>query len=228
MRLVLTGPVIRRRLALCMAVFFALFTALAGRLFYLQVIAAEALQRRAQSQWTSESAIQPTRGRILDRNGAVLAQSATAYTASVSPRQVTDPARFAALLSPVLDMEAAAIEKRGLGHQQGRRHPAAPAAPGDGPAAQADEGGIRRRGGRRAERAVPGGGEQALLPHGPVRHPADRPDHHRRRGPGGAGAVAGPLPLRQGGPGAQRDRRQGPLPGLRRERVHRRGQRRQR
>ena len=41
MRLVLTGPVIRRRLALCMAVFFMLFTALAGRLCFLQVIAAE-------------------------------------------------------------------------------------------------------------------------------------------------------------------------------------------
>ena len=112
MRLVLTGPVIRRRLALCMAVFFTLFSALATRLFYLQVIAAEDLQRRAQSQWTSESAIQPTRGRILDRNGAVLAQSATAYTASVSPRQVTDAARFAAILAPVLDMEAAVVEAR--------------------------------------------------------------------------------------------------------------------
>ena len=102
-----------------MAVFFMLFTALAGRLFYLQVIASEALQRRAQSQWTSESAIQPTRGRILDRNGAVLAQSATAYTASVSPRQVTDPAKFAAILSPILDMEAAAIEKRASDTRRG-------------------------------------------------------------------------------------------------------------
>ena len=112
MRLVLTGPVIRRRLALCLVLFLFLFAVLGARLFYLQVIAAESLQRRAQSQWTSESAIQPTRGRILDRNGAVLAQSATAYTASVSPRQVTDAARFAAILSPVLDMEAAVIEGR--------------------------------------------------------------------------------------------------------------------
>lgn len=112
MRLVLTGPVIRRRLALCMALFFGLFSALSARLFYLQVVASEDLQRRAQSQWTSESAIQPTRGRILDRNGAVLAQSATAYTASVSPRQVADAARFAELLSPVLDIEAAAIEQK--------------------------------------------------------------------------------------------------------------------
>ena len=95
-----------------MAVFFLLLSALGGRLFWLQVIQGRALQRRAQSQWTSESAIRPTRGRILDRNGAVLAQSATAYTASASPRQVKDAARFAALMAPVLDMEAAVIEKK--------------------------------------------------------------------------------------------------------------------
>ena len=110
--MVLTGPVIRRRLAMCMAVFLMLFSALSARLFQLQVMEAEALQRRAQSQWTSESVIAPTRGMILDRNGRVLAQSATAYTASVSPRQVADAARFAALLAPVLDMEAETIRKR--------------------------------------------------------------------------------------------------------------------
>ena len=107
--MVLTGPVIRRRLALCMAVFILLLTVLGGRLFWLQVIGGRALQQRAQSQWTSESVVKPARGAILDRNGAVLAQSATAYTASASPRQVVDPARFATLLSPVLDMEAAVI-----------------------------------------------------------------------------------------------------------------------
>ena len=89
-----------------------LFSALGGRLFWLQVVEGRALQRRAQSQWTSESAIRPTRGRILDRKGAVLAQSATAYTASASPRQVVDADRFAALLAPVLDMEAAVIRRK--------------------------------------------------------------------------------------------------------------------
>ncbi len=102
-----------------MAAFFLLFCALSGRLFWLQVVQGQALQRRAQSQWTSESAIRPTRGRILARNGAVLAQSATAYTASVSPRQVADADRFAMLLSPVLDMEAAAIRKRALDTSRG-------------------------------------------------------------------------------------------------------------
>ena len=110
--MVLTGPVIRRRLALLMAIFLALFLLLGGRLFQLQILEAEDLQLRAQSQWTSESTIQPTRGRILDRNGAVLAQSATAYTLSVSPRQVKNAATLAQLLSPILDMDAAAIERK--------------------------------------------------------------------------------------------------------------------
>ena len=95
-----------------MVVFFLLFAVLSARLFQLQIIEGEALQRRAQSQWTSQSAIQPIRGRILDRNGAVLAQSATAYAASVSPRQVVNPHRFAAILAPVLDMEVQTVEAR--------------------------------------------------------------------------------------------------------------------
>ena len=110
--MVLTGPVIRRRLALLMAIFFFLFLMLGGRLFQLQILQAEDLQLRAQSQWTSESTIQPTRGRILDRNGAVLAQSATAYTLSVSPRQVKNAAALAQVLAPILDMDAAAIERK--------------------------------------------------------------------------------------------------------------------
>ena len=110
--MVLTGPVIRRRLALLMAVFLALFLTLSARLFQLQVLEAEQLQIRAQAQWTSESTIQPTRGRILDRNGSVLAQSATAYTLSVSPRQVKDPIRMAQVLAPILEMgEDKLIEK---------------------------------------------------------------------------------------------------------------------
>ena len=95
-----------------MAAFFVLFLLLTARLFYLQAIAAEDLQRRAQAQWTSESVIAPTRGAIYDREGTVLAMSATAYTASASPRQVKDAAAFARILAPVLDMEESEIALR--------------------------------------------------------------------------------------------------------------------
>ena len=110
--MVLTGPVIRRRLALLMAAFLALYLVLCARLFQLQILQGQELQTRAQSQWTSESTIQPTRGRIYDRNGAVLAQSATAYTLSVSPRQVRDAERMAQVLSPIIDVEEETIVKR--------------------------------------------------------------------------------------------------------------------
>jgi len=112
MIMVLTGPVIRRRLALLTAIFFALFIALSCRLFQLQLLQAQALQLRAQAQWTSESIIHPTRGKIMDRNGAVLAQSATAYTLSVSPRQVRDASQMARVLAPILDMEEDSIARK--------------------------------------------------------------------------------------------------------------------
>ena len=117
--MVLTGPRIRRRLALLMALFFTLFVLLGMRLFELQVLMAEELQLRAQSQWTSESVIRPTRGEITDRNGTVLAQSATAYTLSVSPRQVKDADLLARLISPVIEMEAEAIAKKASDKSRG-------------------------------------------------------------------------------------------------------------
>lgn len=112
MRLVLTGPLIRRRLALSMAVFLVLFVALSARLAYLQVVSSEELQRRAQAQWTSESVISPARGEIIDRNGNVLAISATAYTASVNPRQVADAQVMGEILSPILGIEASVLTNK--------------------------------------------------------------------------------------------------------------------
>ena len=107
-----TGPLIRRRILIVLAIFLALFLVLITRLADLQILQAKELQQRAQAQWTSESIIYPTRGSILDRNGNVLAMSATAYIASVSPRQVQDVSRFAQVLAPILDMDEETIRKK--------------------------------------------------------------------------------------------------------------------
>lgn len=117
--MIATGPVIRRRIATVIAAFFLLYLVLIARLFYLQVIAAEELQKRAQSQWTSESTIAPTRGTIYDRNGKTIAMSATAYIASVSPRLVKDPQRFAQVLAPILDMSEETIRKKAADTSKG-------------------------------------------------------------------------------------------------------------
>lgn len=110
--MVSTGPVIRRRLALLMVIFAVLFFCVGIQLFRLQILQGEELQRRAQKQWTSESIIAPQRGTIYDRNGKALAMSATAYTVSVSPRQVSDPVQMARILAPILDVSEELIAKR--------------------------------------------------------------------------------------------------------------------
>ena len=95
-----------------MGMFALLFAALIARLFHLQIVRAGELQTRAQTQWTSESVVSPRRGAIVDRNGELLAVSATAYTASASPRQVEQPEAFARILSPVLDLTEEQILKK--------------------------------------------------------------------------------------------------------------------
>jgi len=117
--LVVTGPVIRRRIALSLVFFTALFVLLAAQLFKLQILEAEELQQRAQTQWTSQSVIAPRRGSIYDRTGRVLAISATAYTASVSPRQVADVRTFARILAPILDMDEEAIVQKASDRSKG-------------------------------------------------------------------------------------------------------------
>lgn len=107
-----TGPETRRRIAVTMAAFLILFLIMAGRLFYLQVIRAEELQTKAKSQWTMETVVQPMRGKILDRNGNVLAESATAYSLSVSPRQIENKISLASVLSPLLEMDENAVYAR--------------------------------------------------------------------------------------------------------------------
>ncbi len=110
--MVLQGPVVRRRLALGMAVFFALMLILGARLFVLQVVRRDELISRAVNQWTNESTISARRGTIYDRNGNALAISASAYTVSASPRQVKNAQALSQLLAPILDLDAENIEKK--------------------------------------------------------------------------------------------------------------------
>ena len=72
------------------------------------------------AQWTQSSAVTARRGDILDRNGRVLAQSATAYNVSAVPRQVTNPEGFAKMLAPLLNLKEATILTRFTDITKGR------------------------------------------------------------------------------------------------------------
>ena len=75
-----------RRRSLCVLLIFAIAAAsLSAVLFRMQVTEYEEYQRRVLDQITVGSALKANRGRILDRNGNVLAENMTVWRIYISP-----------------------------------------------------------------------------------------------------------------------------------------------
>jgi len=70
----------------------AVFAALAGRLYYLQVIAAEQYALLADENRINHRLLAPERGVLLDRNGLALARNRPTYRVAVIPEQTKDVA----------------------------------------------------------------------------------------------------------------------------------------
>ena len=66
------------------------FALLGARLAHLQVVRHEDLAAQAETNRTAVLPIVPNRGRILDRNGEVLATNYSAYTLEITPSKVDD------------------------------------------------------------------------------------------------------------------------------------------
>ncbi len=81
-----------------------LMLALVLRLGWIQFVMAEELQAKAWEQWNRSIPAPSSRGDIYDRDGQLLAGSATVETVVAIPPQVNDPAFTARTLAPVLDM----------------------------------------------------------------------------------------------------------------------------
>jgi len=100
----------KKRLLAMLALITFLFLLLMGRLFYVQVIWGPELAERALDQQTLDTSLSANRGRILDRDGQVLAQSGTAYRVLLNPQTIdrnaaSDRPRIARELSEILDMD---------------------------------------------------------------------------------------------------------------------------
>ena len=83
-----------------------------GRLFYIQVLWGEALQEKAIDQWTREIPVIAARGKIVDRNGVVLADNEDTYTVFVRKRAVTDMEGLVDALSSVLELDKTYVRNR--------------------------------------------------------------------------------------------------------------------
>lgn len=93
---------------MCTAVFLFLF----GRLVYLCVWQAEHYSALATDLHERERSIKAARGRILDRNGKVLADNRTVCTVSVIHNQLEDPERVIEILSKELELSEEYVRKR--------------------------------------------------------------------------------------------------------------------
>ncbi|HOJ13700.1 MAG TPA: penicillin-binding protein 2 [Deltaproteobacteria bacterium] len=84
---------------------------LALRLLYMQIIRGQYYEELSKNNRIRILPVLAPRGRILDRNGVVLADNRPALNVVVLPEDVTDVARTARRLAPLVDKDAKAIEQ---------------------------------------------------------------------------------------------------------------------
>jgi penicillin-binding protein 2 len=81
------------------------FSLLGARLVWLQVVMHEDLQTQAENNRIAVLPVVPDRGRILDRNGVVLATNYSAYTLEITPSKVPDLESTVDALAQIVDVQ---------------------------------------------------------------------------------------------------------------------------
>ena len=107
-----TRPFHRRKIVLIFLCCMAALCFLGGRLVHLMVADSEYYAALAEDLHEREREIRAARGRILDRNGTVLADNRTVCTVSVIHSQITDPEQVITVLAEELSMDEESVRKR--------------------------------------------------------------------------------------------------------------------
>lgn len=95
----------RNRVLVAGLIILSAFGALAGRLFYLQVIKRDYYHTLAEANRISVVPVVPNRGIITDRNGVVLAANYSAYTLRVMPSKVKNLDAAFDALTGIVDIQ---------------------------------------------------------------------------------------------------------------------------
>lgn len=98
-----SNTTLKRRIYYTLLGGILLFSLLTARLGYVQLIEGQWLRENATQLWSRDIPVEAKRGRILDRNGDVLAYNISVPTVFAIPVQVEDPAETARQLATVLD-----------------------------------------------------------------------------------------------------------------------------
>ena len=102
----------RRRIAILCLTLCMVMSGLTGRLIFLMVFRSSYYSQKAEDLHQRERTIKAARGRIMDRNGVVLADNRTVCTISVIHNQVEDTERVTTVLSELLAMPQEEIRKK--------------------------------------------------------------------------------------------------------------------
>ncbi len=91
-----------------------LFSLLAVRIGYIQFVQGEELQTLAYMQQTLDRMINPNRGTIYDRNGTVLAMSASVETVTINPTNISEgnKEKVAQSLSNIFELDYESVLKK--------------------------------------------------------------------------------------------------------------------
>jgi cell division protein FtsI (penicillin-binding protein 3) len=104
-------PAWRSRVALFLL--FAAFVALAARAFWLQAVSTEFLQKKGASRYARTLELPAVRGKILDRNGEVMATSLPVKAIWAVPATVNNaPSEKLQRLAQLLDMSSQELKKK--------------------------------------------------------------------------------------------------------------------
>jgi penicillin-binding protein 2 len=88
-----------------------LFLAVAGRLFYLQVISHKHYVTLAEGNRLRDEPVAPPRGLIFDRNGVLLAENRPSYELDIVPEQVEDLQATLTALAKVISIRPADLKR---------------------------------------------------------------------------------------------------------------------
>ena len=102
----------KKKIVFTFLAFVLLLMGLMGRLVYIMLFQSEYYSKKAVDLHERERSIKAARGRILDRNGIVLADSRVVCTISVIHSQIEEPEKVAAYLSETLDIDYDTVWKK--------------------------------------------------------------------------------------------------------------------
>lgn len=102
---------IDKRIRIVLLIVIAMFVVIILKVAYVQLINYVKLNELADDLWSRELPIAADRGRILDRNGVVLADNITTTSLVLIPNQITDKEKASTLLAEILDVTKEEMDK---------------------------------------------------------------------------------------------------------------------